>query len=145
MTEKTKKSAPELALQGGQGKTQSSADYIPTSNFITLENDIQPSGRIGSVLGVGASNAIPAMQLAELFGSDVRMVREAVQRERLAGVPICAEGNGYFLPGDVSELVRFSRCISHRARETQRVADAIGRALDQMAGQERLSEVWGDE
>lgn len=145
MSTKDQKTAPELAFRDGQGKTQSSADYIPTSNFSTLENDIQPSGRISSVLGVGASNAIPAMQLAELFGSDVRMVREAVQRERLAGVPICAEGNGYFLPGDVSELVRFSRCIAHRARETQRVADAVRRSLDELTGQERIEEVLTDE
>lgn len=141
---KDKKPSQVLAHLEGQGGKNPLSDGPSRDEFNTRGVPGQVSGRVSSLLGYGSANAVPATQLAELLGADVRSVREAVQRERLAGVPICAEGNGYFLPGDVSELVRFSRCIAHRARETQRVADAVRRSLDEMTGQTRMGEVVGD-
>jgi hypothetical protein len=53
-------------------------------------------------------------------------VRTLIQAERLSGTPILSDNRvGYFLPANDEERRRFIRSMKHRAREIERVADAI--------------------
>ena len=59
-----------------------------------------PAGQrsIAGLLGVGRENAITRRDLERLTGLAPREVSLAVERERRSGVPILADGSGYYLP-----------------------------------------------
>ena len=87
--------------------------------------DRQQAG-IASLLLPGAGNAVPLRRLAALTGMDEREVRRAIQRERLAGVPILADNvHGYFLPGSEEERDACVRSMRCRAGQILAAADAI--------------------
>lgn len=142
---KDKKPSQVLAHLEGQGGKPDCVAECSHRHLITAGFNLQASGPISSLLGEGADSAIPAAALADALKTDTRTVRALVQRERLGGVPICALGRGYFLPGSVEELADFERSLSHRARETGRAAEAVRRVLDCVRGQLRLEEVLTDE
>lgn len=105
----------------------------------SASKDKGPVGRqhtaISSLLLPGAGNAVPLRQLAALTGQDGRDVRRAIQRERMAGVPILADcRNGYFLPADDAERVACVRSMRGRARQILAAADAIEAARDGEGG-----------
>lgn len=82
--------------------------------------------KISDLLGYGCENAVPLQHLMTVTGLDSRTIRQQIERERRAGVPICADNKtGYFLP--VNELER-DRCVQsmrHRAEEIRMTAEAI--------------------
>lgn len=82
--------------------------------------------RIADLLSHGRGNAVPLRQLVAATGIDGRTIREKITAERLAGVPILSDNStGYFLPGNEGERERFVRSMRHRAREIERIANAI--------------------
>lgn len=85
--------------------------------------------RIVDLLSQGQENAVPLRQLMVLTGADGRTIREKIAAERLGGVPILSNNStGYFLPGNKGERDRFVRSMRHRAKEIERVAEAIEKA-----------------
>ena len=89
-----------------------------------------PSGQrsIADLLGVGRENAITRRDLERLTGLAPREVSLAVERERRSGVPILADGSGYYLPASHDERAACVRSLRHRAREILITARSIERA-----------------
>ncbi len=83
---------------------------------------------IADLLGVGRENAITRRDLERLTGLAPREVSLAVERERRSGVPILADGSGYYLPASHDERAACVRSLRHRAREILITARSIERA-----------------
>lgn len=64
----------------------------------------------------GAENAVPARELAKIAGfSSTRVLRDAVERERRAGVLILSGDTGYYLPStDEAQAEREIQSFVHR-------------------------------
>lgn len=85
--------------------------------------------RIVDLLSQGQENAVPLRHLMAITGADGRSIREKIAAERLGGVPILSNNStGYFLPRNKGERDRFVRSMRHRAKEIERVAEAIEKA-----------------
>lgn len=100
--------------------------------------------RVRDSLRYGKENAIPSKVLAEALGfRSVRELQKAVETERAAGaVILCdSQGAGYYLSEDPAELLRFTRTLNARARNTIKAAESAQRALDEVTGQTRLEGV----
>lgn len=98
----------------------------PTAQFTTPS----PAGQrsIADLLGVGRENAITRRDLERLTGLAPREVSLAVERERRSGVPILADGSGYYLPASHDERAACVRSLRHRAREILITARSVERA-----------------
>ena len=72
----------------------------------------------------------------------LRLLSRQIQRERLAGAPICAavsgDSRGYYLTDEPAELRRYISALDRRLREVRRTRDACGDTLRRMTGQEVL-------
>lgn len=102
---------------------------------------------VKDALSMGRGNAIPSRQLAEMLGfRSVRELQKQVEAERGAGAVILSDpcGAGYYLSDDPSELLRFTRTLEARARNTIKAAASAREALNAATGQQ-VMEGWGDE
>ena len=85
--------------------------------------------KIAAFLNHGQENAIPRRELEKLTGIDGRTVRLMIERERRAGIPICADNaTGYYLPSTADEKATCVRSLRHRAGEIMKTARAIEQA-----------------
>lgn len=102
--------------------------------------------RVSALLSVGKENAITGENLAKLLGCTARDVSQQVERERRAGIPVCASCDattpGYFLPQDVGELALYVASLNRRLKNTRETLMAMEEALYQMTGQESLFDWW---
>ncbi len=88
--------------------------------------------QVSDLLRHGAANAISCRELCQILpGWRPRDITRKIEAERRAGVPICANGNGYFLPADDAELDAYLRSLGHRLREVQRTQRAIAATRQQ--------------
>ncbi len=97
-------------------------------------------------LHYGKENAIPSKALAKALGfQSVRDLQKQIERERAAGAVILSDPccGGYYLSNDPAELLRFTRTLEARARNTIKAAESAHRALDAATGQESI-EGWYD-
>lgn len=95
--------------------------------------------KVYDVLRYGRDNAIPSKDLANALGfQTVRDLQKQIERERAAGAVILSDchGGGYYLSNDPEELLRFTRTLNARARNTIKAAQSAQRALDAATGQE---------
>lgn len=110
---------------------------LPEPNSIAEKPTVQ--GPIAALLPVGSGRAVSLQRLAKLTGLSTREVRRAIQRERLQGIPICADNlNGYYLAADAAERERFVRSMRHRARQIIRVARAVENGGDVNGPKEQI-------
>ena len=89
----------------------------------------------------GKKNATPSKVLADALGfRSVRELQKQVEKERAAGAVILSDthGGGYYLSDDPDELLRFTRTLNARAKNTMKAAESAQRALDAATGQERI-------
>lgn len=96
-------------------------------------------------LRYGKAAAIASKPLAEALGfRSVRELQKQIERERSAGVVILSDpcGGGYYLSNDPAELLRFTRTLNARARNTIKAAQSAQMALDAATGQERMEGWW---
>ena len=103
--------------------------------------------KVFDYLHYGKENAIPSKTLAKALGfQSVRDLQKQIERERAAGAVILSDpcGGGYYLSNDPAELLRFTRTLEARARNTIKAAESAHRALDAATGQESM-EGWYDE
>lgn len=95
--------------------------------------------KVYNSLRYGRENAIPSKLLAEALGfQTVRDLQKQIERERACGAVILSDchGGGYYLSDDPEELLRFTRTLNARARNTIKAAQSAQRALDAATGQE---------
>lgn len=97
--------------------------------------------RVRDSLNYNRSNAIPSKVLAERLGfRSVRELQKTIEAERAAGAVILSDPNGagYYLSEDPQELLRFTRTLNARARNTIRAANSAQALLDEITGQIRI-------
>ena len=97
-------------------------------------------------LHYGKENAIRSKDLAKALGfRSVRNLQKQIELERAAGAVILSDpcGGGYYLSNDPAELLRFTRTLEARARNTIKAAESAHRALDAATWQESI-EGWYD-
>lgn len=75
-----------------------------------------------------------AETIAEQLHCDTRRVTEQIQRERNLGVPICATGEGYFLPSELSYLSEFIKRMERREKEYRKTIKALRKIEKKWAG-----------
>jgi hypothetical protein len=88
---------------------------------------------IAEYLAQGAENARTGKELCALLRITPRDLTAAVERERRAGLPICASTGdppGYFLAQDRDEMRRYCDSLLHRIREINGTRRACIKALD---------------
>lgn len=114
------------------GQTACGGASLPTMNYTTVLRGCQ----VASLLGVGEENGIKLTELVQMTGRNERVVRRMIQHERKDGALILADNaNGYFLPGNISELQRFCQSMRHRCSEIATVTRIAERALAEAEGQ----------
>lgn len=97
--------------------------------------------KVYASLPYGRENAIPSKALAMYLGyPSVRDLQKQIEKERSAGAVILSDpcGGGYYLSNDPAELLRFTRTLEARARNTIKAAESAQRALDAATGQESI-------
>ena len=90
---------------------------------------------IHELLNTGAENAINGRDICTLLDITRRDLQAAVNRERMAGQPICANTGaktpaGYFLAANKKEMQEYCRSLQHRAGEIHRTRKACLSTLD---------------
>ena len=81
---------------------------------------------ISDFLRIGQANAVNLRYLRDITGLKGREIRRLIQKERLEGIPICADNvAGYYLPANDFEKMRCARSMRHRAAEIDAAASAI--------------------
>ena len=93
--------------------------------------------KILDFIPVGAKNALTASELAQLLGvKHQREITRAIERERLAGAPICASceagRQGYFLAAHADEMERFIRSLTRRVANVTGTLEACEGTLNRM-------------
>ena len=86
-----------------------------------------------------------ARELADrLQARSIRDISKEIERERRAGIPICAstdsETPGFYLPADAAELAQYRRSLQRRISAVIRTLRAIEDAHDSITGQYRIAE-----
>lgn len=76
-------------------------------------------------------NPVKAKTIRQAYGNEtkewvhVRRVQEAVQSLRLKGLPICANGDGYYWPSTEQELKKYVESFTKRVTELTKALDAL--------------------
>lgn len=123
----------------GVGRESEYSRFDSCIDYNTAQ-DFRQDGAVSSLLRHGAENATTARELSQVLGWEVRAVTRQVERERRAGIPICANGAGYFLPGNDVERDRYLACLAHREAEIRRTRAAVAQTR-----QQRMNLGGGDE
>lgn len=98
--------------------------------------------KVFDALHYGKENAIPSKTLAQALGfQSVRDLQKQIERERAAGAVILSDPcvGGYYLSNDPEELLRFTKTLNARARNTMKAAESAQRALDAATWQEQMA------
>lgn len=82
------------------------------------------------LLHTGQGNAVSLRDLCNVTGWSGRRVRLIIHKARRDGIPILSDNeNGYFLPGDLSEVRHFCASMFRRGREIEDTARAVRKAV----------------
>ena len=99
-------------------------------------------GTIASLL-CGSDNPMTAQEIMSVLSlSDPRAVTKIIERERRAGLPICASNDsarpGYFLADSPAELEHYTCSLRHRVKAVSGTLAALEATHDTWTGQQRL-------
>ena len=132
--------------QAAEVETAKQAVTFSKLNFSTSGPPCQ-TGLVSRNLHRGRANAIPGHQLVEQLGfTDGRTLTQAIERERRAGVPICAscgETPGYYLAESPDELEAYLRSLDRRLRSVGMTRKHLGDVHDRWTGQQRMEVDYG--
>lgn len=91
---------------------------------------------ISDYLPTGRENAITADEIKNRTGLKRRAVTKSIQRERLAGKPICATNDihnpGYYLADNPAEVQRYIDSLDRRVREIRKTRSAMQKTKHRM-------------
>lgn len=73
----------------------------------------------------GKDNSAVSRSLEERLGCKGTMIREMVNELRSAGVPICSDGNGYYIAKSRDELDRTIVQLKSRVKKIQSAIDGL--------------------
>lgn len=83
---------------------------------------------IVDILGKGAAHAISAKTISAMTGFQERAITSMVMAKRRAGVIICSNGDGYFLPETEDEITATICNLKSREREIRITREAVEKA-----------------
>ena len=106
------------------------SDQYSLDGFAPSEEEQQEAkrildSRISFYLQVGPENATSARRLAERLFTTERSVTRAIFAARRAGVPVCSNQRGFFLPRSESDVKACVMGMVNRTREIAGSAKAI--------------------
>ena len=104
---------------------QYSFDGFPPSDEERQEAKRILDSRLSYYLGVGPENAVTTKRLAERLFTTERAITLAVYAARRAGVPVCSNQRGFFLPRSESDVIACVMGMANRSREIAGSAKAI--------------------
>ncbi len=90
---------------------------------------------ISKYLSEGRDNARPARYLCDLLNLSPRELSRAIERERRAGIPICAASGknpGYFLAANQEEMQLYCRSLWRRAGEILKTRRACEKTIESL-------------
>lgn len=90
---------------------------------------------IYEILAEGAENAKTGKEICNLLGLTVREMTLAIEKERRAGYPICANTHGirgYFLAANQYEMQTYCKSLLHRAGEIHKTHSACMKTLENL-------------
>ena len=82
---------------------------------------------IQDILPQGANNAITGKEICNILNITARELTAAIERERRAGAPICANTGsnpGYYLAATQEEMQGYCNSLLHRAGEIHKTRKA---------------------
>lgn len=134
------------ARPAGSTAGQAAGDGFEANNSRANYNTgghVRQSGAVSSLLMTGEASAIPGKELAATLGlRDAREVSKLVERERRAGIPICAsvsgEDRGYFLASGAAELERYIKSLDRRLKNVRETREAVQDTLNRLTEQTTL-------
>ncbi len=99
-------------------------------------------GLIASILS-GRDNPLTCQEIMSALSlSDPRVVTKLIERERQAGLPICASNDskrpGYYLAETPGELKSYTRSLRRRVKAVSGTLAALEAMHDTWTGQQRL-------
>ena len=100
------------------------------------------SDLISDFLSEGAANAQTGKELCTLLNVTARDLTAAVERERRAGKPICANTGpnpGYYLAATQEEMRRYCDSLQHREKEIRKTRNACRKTIEQLPTEEKVS------
>ena len=132
----------EIPAHGGNREREQAEKTALAGASSFLPQHTTSGGPIASILS-GTDNPLTGQEImAALRLSDPRTVTRLIERERRAGLPICASNDtrkpGYFWPSTVKELDAYIGSLHHRHRAISATIEGLERARDAWTGQTRL-------
>ncbi len=106
------------------------SDQVTFEGFLPTEAERIEARRIlqgglVELLGVGPAKARSTRALAQRLFTSGRAVTLAVYDARRAGVPICSNQEGFFLPSNETDVITCFSGLRGRAEEINDSADAV--------------------
>lgn len=74
------------------------------------------------------SDPISGRKLAGVFGISGQEVRRIVNQGRAEGNPICANGDGYYIPEEPNDLLENIASMQHRMKSMQKAINGMAEA-----------------
>ena len=103
--------------------------YKILSDSITEISSCQT--RVSDYLHRGSEHPTSRRELEKLLNWRDREVTRAIESERRHGIPIAANGKGYFLPANDFELDDYLRRLVHRENEIKKTRVAVAMTRQQ--------------
>lgn len=99
--------------------------------------------KVSKLLMTGKANAITGGKLVEILElKDIRELTQLIERERRAGLPICASTDqtwpGYYLAADTAELEAYINSLNRRLHNVGQTRQHLESTLLRMTGQEKM-------
>ncbi|MBR5313108.1 MAG: hypothetical protein IKU40_09530 [Clostridia bacterium] len=95
------------------------------NNFPSHNNDLDSRLLVSDYLSADPEHVRSARELAHFLGMRPREITRMIEHERRAGIPILANGRGYFLGGSDDEVKRYVRRLDRRIAEIQKTRNAL--------------------
>ncbi len=129
--------------QSGGGTPERAAEGAALTGAPTSKSDFSTSGGLIASILSGTDNPLTGQEImAALRLSDPRTVTKLIERERRAGLPICASTDskrpGYYLADSPDELKNYMRSLRHRVKAVSGTLAALEATHDTWTGQQRL-------
>lgn len=90
---------------------------------------------ISEILGHGEENAITGKRICLYLQISTRDLTQAIERERRAGIPICASTGsnpGYYLAANKAEMEAYCQSLKHRGIEIFKTRQACLKAVNNL-------------
>lgn len=91
---------------------------------------------IEKYLQAGELNAITGQELCKIINCDIRTLTGWIEKDRRAGIPICAKTlgakPGYFMPEYKEDIEDYTKSLKNRAIELFKTRQALIRAAEKL-------------